>query len=132
MTERLLLLSPFFFPEPISTGRYNTFLVQALVDKGVHVDVICFHPLYPNWRPRRSNKGLNGARISRGGAWMRFPKNNLLRRAVLEAGFLLHVICHAGQIKKYSVSCCSAAADALSAFDSIAHEHQCNIDRHCP
>jgi hypothetical protein len=56
MTERLLLLSPFFFPEPISTGRYNTFLVQALVDKGVHVDVICFHPLYPNWRPAAATK----------------------------------------------------------------------------
>jgi colanic acid biosynthesis glycosyl transferase WcaI len=102
MTKRLLLLSPFFYPEPISTGRYNTFLVQALVKNGVSVDVICFHPLYPNWRPRRSNRGLTGVRIVRGGAWMRFPKNNLLRRALLEACFLFHVMCHAGRIKKYS------------------------------
>jgi colanic acid biosynthesis glycosyl transferase WcaI len=102
MTERLLLLSPFFHPEPISTGRYNTFLVQALVKKGVRVDVICFHPLYPGWRPCRSKKGLNGVRIFRGGGWMRFPKNNLLRRALLEAGFLFHVMCHAGRIKRYS------------------------------
>jgi colanic acid biosynthesis glycosyl transferase WcaI len=102
MTERLLLLSPFFYPEPISTGRYNTFLVHALVEKGVRVDVICFHPLYPNWRPRRSNRGLNGVRILRGGAWIWFPKNNLLRRALLEAGFLFHVMYHAGRIKRYS------------------------------
>jgi hypothetical protein len=30
----LLLLSPFFYPDAITTGKYNTVLVRALVDRG--------------------------------------------------------------------------------------------------
>jgi glycosyltransferase involved in cell wall biosynthesis len=99
MTERFLLLSPFFHPEPISTGRYNSFLAMALAKKGISVDVICFHPLYPDWHPNRSEEGLSGVQIFRGGVWIRFPKKRILRRAVLEIGFLLHFLCHINRIK---------------------------------
>ena len=102
MTERLLLLTPFFHPEPIGTGKYNSFLAMALVREGVAVDVLCFHPIYPDWRPRRSSEGLPGMRIYRGGAWMRFPRNTLLRRAVLECGFLFFMFRHARRIRRHS------------------------------
>lgn len=103
MTDRLLFLSPFFHPEKISTGRYNTFLLKALVENGVRADVICFHPIYPCWRPRRCRADMAGACIHRGGAWVRYPKNSLLRRIVLECAFGLHVLAHAGRIKRYSI-----------------------------
>ena len=99
MNDHFLLLSPFFHPEPISTGKYNSFLAKALVQKGLRVDVICFHPLYPHWCPRRSDEGFFGVRIFRGGAGIRYPKASLMRRAVLEAGFVLHLLRHASRIK---------------------------------
>ena len=102
MTQRLLLLSPFFHPEPIGMGRYNGYLARLLTKKGVAVDVLCFHPLYPGWRPRSSKAALPGVRIHRGGAWLRFPKAGLLRRAVLEIGFLSYILKHARRIRTYS------------------------------
>jgi glycosyltransferase involved in cell wall biosynthesis len=99
MNEHVVLISPFFHPEPISTGKYNSFLAKELVQKGHRVDVICFHPLYPRWCPSRSDEGLSGVRIFRGGAWIRYPKASLLRRAVLEAGFVLHLLRHTSRIK---------------------------------
>ena len=102
MSARLLLLSPFFYPEPISTGKYNSHLVRALSRKGIEVDVLCFQPLYPDWRPRISNKKIKGVGIFRGGARLRYPKGSLLRRAVLEIWFFLHVFRHAGRIRRYS------------------------------
>jgi colanic acid biosynthesis glycosyl transferase WcaI len=102
MTERLLLLSPFFYPEPISTGRYNSFLAKALVKKGVPVDVICFHPLYPDWRVHRSDEVLSGVGTTRGGAWVRYPQDNLIRRGVLEVGYWLHIFRNIARLKGYS------------------------------
>jgi colanic acid biosynthesis glycosyl transferase WcaI len=102
MNRRLLLISPFFYPELISTGRYNTFLAKALTRKGVGVDVICFHPLYPDWRPRYSAQGMPGVRIARGGGWIRYPGNSLLRRLLLECAFGLHILAHAGRFKHYA------------------------------
>lgn len=102
MTERILLLSPFFHPELISTGKYNSALAKALVKKGIGVDVICLHPLYPGWRPQPSDEGISGVRILRGGSWLCFPKSILLRRAALESGFLFHLLLHSGRIKRYS------------------------------
>lgn len=91
---RVLLLSPFFHPEAISTGRYNTVLAQELVRSGTDVEVIASHPLYPDWRPKRSSACLPGMRIHRGGAWMRYPSNQALRRLLLELWYLTHVGCH--------------------------------------
>jgi colanic acid biosynthesis glycosyl transferase WcaI len=101
-SKRVLLLSPFFYPEMISTGRYNSFLAKALVKNGYDVDVICFHPLYPDWRPRISNAVIAGIRAIRGGAWIRFPANPFLRRALLEAAFTLHILRRIGRIRRYA------------------------------
>jgi glycosyltransferase involved in cell wall biosynthesis len=96
------MLSPFFYPEPISTGRYNSFLAMALAQKGNSVDVICFHPIYPDWHPTHCENELPGVNILRGGEWIRFPKKIILRRAVLELGFLLHFLRYINRIKTYT------------------------------
>jgi colanic acid biosynthesis glycosyl transferase WcaI len=85
----VLILSPFFFPEPISTGKYNTVLARSLAASGEEVIVIASHPLYPEWRPKHSNAELPGVDIKRGGAWMRYPRSASLRRAALELWYAL-------------------------------------------
>ena len=85
-----LLLSPFFHPEPISTGRYNTHLAEHLARNGYDVTVACSHPLYPRWQPARSDATLPGVRVLRGGAQVRYPTRMVLRRAVLELWFAWH------------------------------------------
>ena len=86
---RILILSPFFYPEPISTGRYNTVLATGLADAGAEVTVICSHPLYPAWRPQYSEAQLPGVEILRGGHSLRYPQRPFLRRALLEIWFAL-------------------------------------------
>ena len=85
--RRILLLSPFFFPELISTGKANTHLAQALAARGAQVTAICSHPLYPNWIPVRSDARIPNMTILRGGAWLRYSKRMPLRRALLEVWF---------------------------------------------
>jgi colanic acid biosynthesis glycosyl transferase WcaI len=80
----ILILSPFFFPERISTGKYNTVLAQSLAAIGEEVVVVASHPLYPEWRPEHADGRLPGIIIKRGGAWIRYPRSAALRRAVLE------------------------------------------------
>ena len=58
-----LILSPFFYPEPISTGKYNTVLAQGLVARGQDVVVLASHPLYPKWQPEVSSTTLPGMTI---------------------------------------------------------------------
>jgi colanic acid biosynthesis glycosyl transferase WcaI len=89
---KLWFFSPFFYPETISTGKYNTILSQALAERGVEVNVVASHPFYPNWKPARSNLGLAHTTVYRGGAWVRYPKSVLLRRLVLECWFCFHAI----------------------------------------
>lgn len=89
---QILLLSPFFFPEQISTGKYNTYLAKALVLAGHDVTIVASHPIYPNWRAEISNATLPGIEIIRGGGWITYPRSTMLRRAILElwyAGFAL-------------------------------------------
>jgi glycosyltransferase involved in cell wall biosynthesis len=88
---RVLILSPFFFPEAISTGRYNTVLAKELVRRGAVVEVIASHPLYPTWRPERSTDQLPGMRIRRGGLWMAYPGRQFIRRILLETWYTAHV-----------------------------------------
>jgi len=88
----VLLLSPFFYPEKISTGKYNTYLAEEFVAQGVGVTVIASHPLYPGWRPEKTDAALPGIVINRGGAWIRYPKSALLRRAILELWYAWHVL----------------------------------------
>jgi len=80
----VLMLSPFFHPEKISTGKYNTFLARQLARDAGSVRVLASHPLYPDWQPLKSDAGLAGVTIMRGGARVRYPQAPLLRRAVLE------------------------------------------------
>jgi glycosyltransferase involved in cell wall biosynthesis len=42
---------------------------------------------------------MSGVNIIRGGAWLKFPKNGIMRRAVLEVGYLLHLLRHLNRIK---------------------------------
>lgn len=92
MSGKILLVSPFFYPEQISTGRYNTYFVKALVDAGFLVDVIASHPLYPNWRPEPCSWQISGVQIFRGGGKLRYPKHPVLRRLLLEIWFAYHVL----------------------------------------
>lgn len=88
---RLLFLSPFFYPETISTGKYNTFLVKALLSRGCSIDVITSHPLYPDWRPAESHAACGKAKICRAGLHIVYPRSMVLRRLVLESWFAFHV-----------------------------------------
>ena len=90
--HRILFLSPHFFPEKISTGKYNTHLVKGLVERGAQVRVVASHPLYPSWRPVRSEDPYLDVNIRRGGAWVHYPSMPLLRRLVLELWFTLHCV----------------------------------------
>ncbi len=89
-----LLISPFFYPEPVSTGKYNTHLAKGLVQQGRQVDVLCSHPIYPQWKPAVSNKTMCGINIIRGGRFIRYPASPLLRRLVLEVWFFFFVVRH--------------------------------------
>ena len=91
---RVLILSPFIFPEPISTGKYNTYLAKALVRKGCSVEVVASHPIYPDWKPKRSAVSLEGVKIYRGGGFFVYPKSVILRRIQLELGFTIHALRH--------------------------------------
>lgn len=94
------LFSPFFSPEAISTGKYNTYLAAELVKRGAVIDVIASHPLYPDWRPKRSSKSPAGMVVNRGGAWIRYPRSAHWRRLLLELWFCLHVVRCAWRMRK--------------------------------
>jgi colanic acid biosynthesis glycosyl transferase WcaI len=96
----VLFLSPFFHPEVISTGKYNTLLVQALVQRGHEVNVVASHPIYPTWKPHRSSHLLEGVTVHRGGAWVRYAKSIAPRRLTLELWFAWHSICKAWVLRK--------------------------------
>lgn len=89
-TGRAAIFSPFFYPEAISTGKYNTFLARALAAKSWKVDIIASHPLYPDWKPKITGHQLPQIRVTRGGAWIRYPRGIALRRIVLEMWFIWH------------------------------------------
>ena len=90
--KNILIISPFFFPEPISTGKYNTELALALRDKGHDVTFLCFHPFYPEWKIKKSNLELKNIKIVRGGRFLFFTKKTFLRRIILELSFTFFVI----------------------------------------
>lgn len=94
ISRNILFVSPFFFPELISTGKYNTHLVEALAESGCDVDVMCSHPLYPNWKPEVTAKTLENVRIIRGGQFVSYPRRPLMRRLILEIWMLFFVFRH--------------------------------------
>ncbi len=87
---KILLYSPFYYPETISTGKYNTALVRALVERDAEVEVIASHPLYPTWKPVRAGDHVEGTPVHRGGAWVPYSRRPILRRLALEAWFAWH------------------------------------------
>jgi glycosyltransferase involved in cell wall biosynthesis len=89
---KAVIFSPFFYPEEISTGRYNSFLANSLASNGYEVQVVCSHPLFPSWKVTKSNNELSGTTCFRGGLVVRYPRSAILRRAVLESWFSWHVI----------------------------------------
>ncbi len=90
--QRIVLVSPFFHPELISTGKANQHLAEAFVEEGHGVTVVCSHPLYPSWLPVRSEEEISGVKILRGGAWVRYPKTMPLRRLLLEGWFAVYAL----------------------------------------
>lgn len=97
--KTILIASPFFYPEPISTGKYNTFLAEKLVEKNHEVTVICSYPFYPEWKPKFTKKNLAGVRLMREGLRMVYPKSAILRRLMLELWFAWHFFKKARGIK---------------------------------
>ena len=89
--KKILLISPFFYPERISTGLFNTKIVKQLESKSCEVDVWCSHPFYPEWKPVFSALKDVGHRIVRMGRYIKYPKTLVLRRFVLELWFFFAV-----------------------------------------
>ena len=85
--KKILLVSPFFHPEKISTGLFNTKIVEGLEKKECVVDVWCSHPFYPLWKPKYSDNSDVGNNVKRMGGWVRYPKSLILRRFILELWF---------------------------------------------
>ena len=90
--KNILLISPFFYPEPISTGKFNADFVVALKENGHNVKVLCFHPFYPNWKIKITKDQIEGVKIIRGGRFLRFFKTTILRRLLLELSFTIFIL----------------------------------------
>lgn len=88
--QEILILSPFFYPEPISTGKYNGLVAERLAQRGAKVSAICSYPIYPDWVPKKQPLELPKVKALRGGGWLKYPKQPLLRRAVLEPWYMVH------------------------------------------
>lgn len=114
--QQILLVSPFFYPELISTGRANQHLAEAFAAEGHGVAVVCSHPLYPSWKPARSAAGIAGVEILRGGAWVRYPKSMPLRRLVLEGWFAFYALCRAWRLRNQTDVVVSILPPSLFAF----------------
>lgn len=94
------MFSPFFYPEAISTGKYNSVLAQALLEAGATVKVVCFHPSYPFWKSSIASQEIPRIAAHRAGRWIRYPRNMLLRRAVLEISFAWHAVISAFRLRR--------------------------------
>ncbi len=114
--QRILLVSPFFYPELISTGKANQHLAEAFVAEGHGVTVVCSHPLYPSWLPERSKAEISGMKILRGGAWVRYPKAMPLRRLLLEAWFAFYSLRRMRRLRNQVDVVVSILPPSLSAY----------------
>lgn len=99
-SKNIILLSPFFFPELISTGKYNTDLAIDLSNDGHNVTVLCFHPFYPKWKIKKTRNQLKNLKIIRGGSNLVFPNNSFLRRIILEITFAFFTLRNLRKISK--------------------------------
>jgi len=96
--KNILIISPFFYPEPISTGKFNTDMVVKLKDLGHNITVLCSHPFYPDWKVKKSNEPIDGVKIIRGGSGIKYSKKTFVRRIVLEIWYAFFII---RNIRKY-------------------------------
>jgi len=96
--KKILILSPFFYPEPISTGKFNTDFAKKLQEEGHQVTVLCSHPFYPEWKTKFSSETLEDIKIVRGGEKIKYSKKVSLRRLVLELWYAYFIL---KNIKKY-------------------------------
>ena len=90
--KNILVITPFFLPELISTGKFNTDMVVGLRDKGNLVKILCFHPFYPKWKVEKTNETLDQVEIIRGGKNIKYSQKNIIRRIALEIGFAFFVL----------------------------------------
>jgi glycosyltransferase involved in cell wall biosynthesis len=96
--KNILIITPFFFPEPISTGKFNTDFAIALKNDGHAVTILCYHPFYPDWKIKKSQEEIAGIKIIRGGRHLFFTKNAIFRRFILEFSFSFFVL---RKLKRY-------------------------------
>ncbi len=96
--KKILILSPFFHPEPISTGKFNTDFATKLQEEGHQVTVLCSHPFYPEWKTKFSSETLEGINIIRGGRKIKYSKKASFRRLILEIWYAYFIL---KNIKKY-------------------------------
>lgn len=89
--KKIVLISPFFYPEPISTGKFNTDFALKLQEQGHHITVLCSHPFYPEWKTKFSSDTLKGINIIRGGEKIKYSKKASLRRLVLELWYAFFI-----------------------------------------
>jgi hypothetical protein len=52
---------------------------------------MCCHPVYPKWEVEPTDDQLGSILSIRGGSWLKFPSNMLLRRVILEMWYLQFV-----------------------------------------
>jgi colanic acid biosynthesis glycosyl transferase WcaI len=90
--KNILIISPFFFPEPISTGKFNTDFAIALKNDGHNVTMLCYHPFYPDWKIKKDNSELKDITTIRGGKYLAFSKKTIVRRFVLEFSFAFFIL----------------------------------------
>ena len=90
--KQILFLSPFFYPENISTGKYNTNLATSLISRGFYLYFITSYPFYPKWTTKVCSDNLNGMTIYRGGKLVLYPNVIILRRVILEVWYSVHVV----------------------------------------
>jgi len=114
--RQIVFVSPFFYPELISTGKANQHLAEAFTAEGHRVTVICSHPIYPAWMPNRSEAKLPGIDIQRGGAWVRYPASMPLRRLVLEAWFAVYALARVWRMRKQADMVVCVLPPSLFAF----------------
>jgi len=100
----ILLLSPFYFPDIISTGKYNTYLSRSLLDFDHTIQVVTSHPFYPEWKPRYSSQQLDKITIYRAGLHVHYPSSIWLRRIVFETWFAYHAFYNFLKLRK-NVDC---------------------------
>ena len=115
-SDKTLLISPFFYPEPISTGKYNTDLAINLVKQGHEVHVWCYHPFYPDWKIKKSTKQLKNIVINRGGPYVPFFGKQLIDRFILEISFLFFLFFQKARTKHAFDNVVFVSPPSLSIF----------------